>query len=128
MKKADIRQIFIKNLEEIRGLRGLTKQQLAERAGMSGGHLSEVINGLSDITLRRLADLAGALGVQPWELLADSDSTRRAALAQMLWGGNVTNEKVEQHFPPAPQKEEAPRPKKSLGRSSGGRSLPPLTE
>lgn len=119
MPKSDIRQIFIKNLEQARKMRGLNKGELAQRAGMSGGHLSEVINGLSDITLGKLADLAAALNVMPMELLADSETARQVALARIAWGQGVSDKEVEQHLPPAPHEEEAHQPKKRRQRDDG---------
>lgn len=52
---------------QIRGLRranGLTIAELAKRAQMSVGHLSQVERGLSTPTIRQLQDLATAMGVR----------------------------------------------------------------
>lgn len=88
---------------------GINQQSLAPKAGMSVGHLSEVRRGLVTPTLTLLNDLAFALGLEAWELLADTETTRQNALAKLLWQGGVPNEKVEQHLPPAPKSDPAPR-------------------
>lgn len=82
---------------------GINQQHLAPKAGISIGHLSEVRRGLSTPTIGLLNDLAYALNLEPWELLADGDTTKQNALAKLLWQGGVSNEKVEQHLPPAPR-------------------------
>lgn len=97
-----------------------TQLALAKRTGISQSHLSDVLNCATSTGVDLLADLAGALSLQPWELLADSEETKRAALARMMWGGGIPDKDVEKHLPlppkSAPAKEVAPKRKK-LGRN-----------
>lgn len=124
MGKLPIRQILARNLQAAIDKSSLVDNQrgLALRSGVSPSHLSEIMRGISSVTVDLLADLAGALGLQPWELLADSEETKRAALARMMWGGGIPDKEVEKHLPlppkPAPAKEVAPKRKKP-GRNAG---------
>lgn len=125
MAKLDIRQIFARNLREAvdKSATFDNPTELAKKAGMSHSHLSEVLRGITSITIDKVNDLADALKMQPWELLADSETTRQAAMAQMLWGSAVSNEKVEKHYPTppaAPIKEVAPKRKKSRRKPQRG--------
>jgi transcriptional regulator with XRE-family HTH domain len=117
MTKLDIRQVLARNLREAMQKSPTLNTQLAlaGRAGISQSHLSEILRGITSATVDLVNDLAFALGVQPMELLADTESARQAALAKMLWGERVENSRVAEHYPmpPVPKKEAAPRRKKS---------------
>lgn len=113
VKKADIRQILARNLREaMNNSQTLdTQLALAGRAGISQSHLSEILRGITSVTVDLVNDLAYALGMEPWELLADSEETRQAALAKLMWGEKS-----------APPKEAARRRgKKSNGGDGGNR-------
>lgn len=112
MAKPDIGQIFRRNLEQAMERAGINQQNLAPKAGMSVGHLSEVRRGLVSPTLGLLGDLAHALGIEPWELLADSETTKRNALAKLLWSGDAPDKAVAEHFGPAPHVPEKKAPLK----------------
>jgi transcriptional regulator with XRE-family HTH domain len=88
MKKALLRQILAKNLERaMEAAPGADRQlTLAKRAGVGQSHISRILRQESAATIDVIAALAEALNIQPWELLADSDSTRQAALEKMLGG------------------------------------------
>lgn len=60
-------------VKEIRKERGLTTQQLADKAGMSQSYVSDIENGRKQLNARRMEALATALGVSPLDLLADPD-------------------------------------------------------
>lgn len=119
MEKLSIRQILTRNLRDAMTKGGLDQKKLAAAAGISESHLSEVLRGISVPTIDLVARLAGAVKLQAWELLADTESTRQAAMARLLWGENVANEKVERHYPlppaPVPPKKEA-RPQRKKER------------
>jgi transcriptional regulator with XRE-family HTH domain len=51
---------------------GLTQQQLAEQAGMSGRYISEIENVDINLTLEMLEKLAQGLGVRPGVLLGEA--------------------------------------------------------
>jgi transcriptional regulator with XRE-family HTH domain len=91
MAKSDIKQILAQNIERFNRS---SQAKLADRAGMSKSHLSEVMRGISVPTIEIVAQLAEALGRQPWELLADSTATRNAALAKMILGDDAEGESV----------------------------------
>ncbi len=65
---------------------GMRQLAFAGKAGISQSHLSEILRSVSSVSVDLLADLARAAGCQPWELLADSEETRRAAIDKMLGG------------------------------------------
>lgn len=116
MPKLNIKEVFARNLSDAMDRSGLKQQVVADRAGgMSQGHISEMLKGETDVRIGTVQNLADALGIQAWELLAESDSAKMAALAKLLWGGRVPDATVEQHYPlpPAPPKEVAPKPKKA---------------
>ena len=58
-----------KRLKAVRAERGLTQQQLAERAGISGGYYARLERGEQDPTLSVIERLAKALGVKVGRLL-----------------------------------------------------------
>jgi transcriptional regulator with XRE-family HTH domain len=117
MNKPDIRQIVGRNLAAARERAGLTQAELAKRSGVSQSHISEVERAITAISADLINDITWALRMQPWELLADSEVAKQAALATMLWGTTKgTNERVEQFFPPAPKTEAAPPKAKKRGR------------
>jgi transcriptional regulator with XRE-family HTH domain len=64
--------------------RGLTLAQLAEAAGSSAPHLSQVENGHREPTLRLLGALASGLGVPVEQLLRPEPPSQRAALELAL--------------------------------------------
>ena len=56
-------------LKAVRAERGLTQQQLATRAGISGGYYARLERGEQDPTLSVIEKLAKALGVKVGRLL-----------------------------------------------------------
>lgn len=56
-------------LREFRELRKLTIEQLAEKADVSPGLISQIENGLSGGSAESLQKLATALGIKPGELI-----------------------------------------------------------
>ena len=65
------------NVKLLRGMRGLTQENLAELAGMKRGQVGEFERGSRGIQLATLDRLANALGVKSWELLRPRDETGR---------------------------------------------------
>lgn len=84
-----LRQILADNLREAMSQNPNIDTQiaLARRAGIAQSHLSKLLRGEASATTDLIAALAEAVGREPWELLADSESTREAALRKMLLGG-----------------------------------------
>lgn len=124
MTKAEIRQVLARNLRQAMDrTAGLeTQSALAKKTGISQSHLSDVLNCVTSTGVDLLADLADALDIQPWELLADSEETKRSALARLMWGSGVSDKEVERYLPlppkGAPAKEGAPKRKKPGGSAS----------
>lgn len=77
--------------------------QLAGKAKIAQSHIGRMRREESAATVDMLDALAAALGVQPWELLADEEATRRAAMERMLLGPRVPDDKAADHLPPAPE-------------------------
>lgn len=73
-----------------------TQLTLAKRAGVGQSHISRILRQESAATIDVIASLAEALNIQPWELLADSDATRQAALEKMLGGRTEARAEVTQ--------------------------------
>lgn len=60
-------------VRRIRELHGIGQEVLAERSGLSQGYLSQIESGTwTAITEEALGRIAGALGVEPWVLLAQA--------------------------------------------------------
>lgn len=65
--------------EKIKGLRlasELTQEELADRAGLTRGFISQLENDQSSIQIDSLADILGALGVSLSEFFTDSSDTQ----------------------------------------------------
>lgn len=114
MDKMLLRQIVVDNI--VRRMESTprlsTQTALAAEAKVSQPYLSELLRGESAPTTDLLAKLADAFGCQPWELLADSEATRKAALEKMILGPRVSNERAAEKLPAAPMKEAAARRRK----------------
>lgn len=72
-------------LRRLRADRALTIVQLAERAGVSSGLISQIERGNSNPSIKTLQRLRAALGVNLWEFLGDrpSDALAAADASQM---------------------------------------------
>lgn len=87
MKKEALRQALAKNVAERMRAAGIaTQPELAKKANIAQSHASRILGGKQSIGLDVIAAVAGALKCEPWELLVDSDATRRAAIERMLGG------------------------------------------
>jgi transcriptional regulator with XRE-family HTH domain len=73
-----------KRIEMLRIVRGLSKQQLARRAGTSRQQLWRVVTGKSELTTSLCARLAEALNADPRELRAAHGSSRNMRLYPAL--------------------------------------------
>ena len=65
--------------EKIKGLRlasELTQEELADRAGLTRGFISQIENNQSSIQIDSLADILGALGTSLSEFFTDSSDTQ----------------------------------------------------
>lgn len=113
LTKAELRQIVGDNIRAaIERSESVTSiNALAKKAGVSQSNLSEAMRNLSALTTDTLAEIAACLDCQPWELLANTESTRKAALERMLGGPVklVPNRRVEEVFPPVPKSVAAKR-------------------
>ena len=63
-------------LRQLRTARDLTIAQLAERAGVSSGLISQIERGNSNPSIKTLQRLRAALGVNLWEFLEDRSSAK----------------------------------------------------
>lgn len=64
-----LRQRFADNLRELRNSRGLTQEELAEKAGLHRTYVGSVERGERNLTLESMRRLAEALDVSVWSLL-----------------------------------------------------------
>lgn len=75
-------------IRKIRKARGLSQEELAERAGISTTHMSHIETGNTKLSLSVLVDLASALEVRTDELLYDETaggrSVSRDAIIELL--------------------------------------------
>jgi transcriptional regulator with XRE-family HTH domain len=69
----DMRKLIGRNVRRIRGERGLTQEQFAERSGFSQQYISDLERGRRNPTVVSLFELAQALGSTPVELLTPDD-------------------------------------------------------
>ena len=71
----DIKILLGRNVARLRQARGLTQEELAERAGFSQQYLSGLERGARNPTLGTIYEVARALGVSHLDLLADDDGS-----------------------------------------------------
>lgn len=109
MRRSQIRQTLAANLAAAmtRSPTADTQQKLARRAKIGQSHISRILRGTSAATVDAVEALASALGLQPWELLADGDATREAALKKMILGPRADDGLVSKHLPPAPGRKQS---------------------
>jgi transcriptional regulator with XRE-family HTH domain len=69
----DMRKLIGRNVRRIRGERGLTQEQFAERSGFSQQYISDLERGRRNPTIVSLFEIAEALGSTPVELLTPED-------------------------------------------------------
>ncbi len=91
-----------------------TQMAVATRAQIAQSHLSKVLWCEATATLHLIPAISRAFGVQPWELLARDEATRKAALERMLFGPALNEPRRE-----APRKEVARRRRKKGGKREG---------
>ena len=77
MAKTD--ELVRARLRALRLERGLSQEEVAERAGMAASTLSRLESGARRLALDHLTPLAGALGVEVGDLLAPATATRACA-------------------------------------------------
>lgn len=65
----DVVILFGKNVRTLRDAAGFSQEELAFRAGMKRGYLSDLERGTRNPTVRALGRLASALNVPPSRLL-----------------------------------------------------------
>lgn len=75
---ADIRKRFANKLDELRIERGLSQEQLAERAGITPEYVSRIKGGRKSPSMTVIENLANALGVEV-KTLFDWGSTQGMA-------------------------------------------------
>ena len=65
----DLRALLARNLRIWRHARGLSQEELADRAGINRGYMSDLENGRYSATIVMIGKLAEALAIEPTELL-----------------------------------------------------------
>jgi len=69
--QADIQRVVAERIKKIRKKKGITQEQLAERAGLNRTHLYRLETGKQSMTLRTLKIIADALEIRVRELVKD---------------------------------------------------------
>jgi len=54
---------------------GISQEELAEKSDSSRGYISRIESGSVDLSLAVFVRLATGLGIEPWELLKDAQTT-----------------------------------------------------
>ena len=113
---SELRAVLAQNLRRLmEATPGLeTQEAVAKRAVIAQSHVSKILRGQANATLDLVAAIARAFGIQPMELLASSEATRKAALERMLFGSAANDLPRE-----LPRKEVALRRRKKGGRNEG---------
>lgn len=111
---SELRKVVAHNLRRLMDQTpGLdTQEAVAKKAVIAQSHVSKILRCQANATLDLIAALGRAFNVLPWELLAEDESTRKAALERMLFG--LTEPHRE-----APRKEVAHRRRKKGGKIEG---------
>lgn len=81
-----------------------TQPALARRAGMAHSQISRILRCEIGTGIDVLEAIAEALGREPWELLMDTEETRRRAIERALARTPVPDSRVEEHLPLPPSK------------------------
>jgi transcriptional regulator with XRE-family HTH domain len=86
---AEMRALLARNLRLWRNARGLSQEELADRAGINRGYMSDLERGRYSATIVMIGKLAEALAIEPAELLRQSaksgaSRTARPRVATML--------------------------------------------
>ena len=94
-------------LRDIRKQKGLTQQELSEKAGLSQAQIARLESGQSELTIEQMKIFAAALNCEPWELLPlemqPSINQKELELVRLLRALNNTSDKMES----APKKTKA---------------------
>jgi transcriptional regulator with XRE-family HTH domain len=83
---AEMRALLARNLRLWRNARGLSQEELADRAGINRGYMSDLENGRYSATIVMIGKLADALAIEPAELLrlpAKSVASRQPRLRML---------------------------------------------
>ena len=75
--KAKVDTSGMQNLKHLRTLRGLTQEQLADKADVNQATISKIEKGTANFTLDMIQRIAAALNVSPAELFELRDLQRR---------------------------------------------------
>jgi transcriptional regulator with XRE-family HTH domain len=101
----NLREIVARNVQERMKASPLVRTQplLAKKAGIGQSHVSRIVNAAAGVTIDRLEMVARALGCEPYELLIEDETARRALIERLMSGPHVPTERVEQAgFVPMP--------------------------
>jgi transcriptional regulator with XRE-family HTH domain len=96
MAKTD--ELVRARLRALRLERGLSQEEVAERAGMAASTLSRLESGARRLALDHLPPLAGALGVEVGDLLAPATRDPRVRSRSRVVNGIVIRQ-LSQHVP-----------------------------
>jgi transcriptional regulator with XRE-family HTH domain len=77
-----VTQLLGRRLRALRELRGLTQEQLGERAGVSGKFIGQCERGVGNPSISVVARLAQSLHVELWELVRFEESRAAGAPAR----------------------------------------------
>lgn len=80
----EIKELIGKRIKELRRKRGLSQEQLSERAEITPNYLSRVERGTENPTLDMFMKLANALEVEMWEMFDFGHSGSRRDLKSIL--------------------------------------------
>ena len=114
VKKTPSTQRLADNLDRLMAksvnLRSNAAVGRAAKPPIAHSHIRRIRLQESSCTLDILDQIADVFGVQPWDLLTDTDETRRLVLERMLYNPNlaVPDNEVEKHIP-TPHKNDNPK-------------------
>lgn len=72
----EIREVFARNLRQLRHARGMSQEELAHLAGLDRTYISSLERGIYGATIDVVDRIAVALGVEAAELLARASTPR----------------------------------------------------
>lgn len=82
---------------------------LARKTGLSQSHISKVLRCEAAFSTDIIGVISSAFGIQPWELLVDTEATRESFIRRIVYAQPIPDEVGDNHVYRLPTAEARPR-------------------